>query len=971
MNFDPTKMDSGSHLDSLEAHDEFISRHIGPADLDIETMLEQLGANSLEEFIKSTLPASIHVDEPLGLSSARSEIEVLSQLKQIAGRNHLMHNMIGMGYHETITPPVIQRNVLENPGWYTAYTPYQAEISQGRLEALLNFQQMLCDLTGMAIANASLLDEATAGAEAMTMLNRVNRKSGSSRFLLDQQSLPQTIDVISSRARYFGIDVVVADPQTAMEDGDFFAALIQYPGLNGQVEDFSDLIELAHSQNTLVAVAADLLSLAMLKPPGEMDADVVVGSSQRFGVPMGYGGPHAGYMATRDAYKRAIPGRIIGVSQDSAGRAALRMALQTREQHIRRDKATSNICTAQALLAVMSGLYAAYHGPSGLKKIAARVHRLCNLLVKGVGVSGIEPENTTWFDTVTFNLGEELAGDVIAQAHDAGINLRAAGAGRVSISVNEKTTRRHIETLIHILAPDSEITPLEVIDLSIDSTWSPVPGPLLRTSSFLEHPVFNRFHSETEMLRYLKRLENKDLSLAHAMISLGSCTMKLNATSEMIPVTWPEFSDIHPFAPLNQTQGYQQLFNELEQMLLACTGYDAVSLQPNAGSQGEYAGLLAIKSYHESRGEHGRNICLIPSSAHGTNPASAAMAGMKIIVVACDENGNVDVEDLQKRAEEHTEDLAALMITYPSTHGVFEERITEICDIIHRYGGQVYLDGANLNALVGCAEPGKFGADVSHLNLHKTFCIPHGGGGPGVGPICVGQHLAPFLPNHPVVEMPGPHGGNSAISAAPWGSAGILPISWAYIAMMGREGMKKATQVAILNANYIAMKLSDDYPVLYTGRNNRVAHECIIDLRPFKDLCGITEEDVAKRLIDYGFHAPTMSFPVPGTLMIEPTESESKAELERLISAMRAIRQEIRYVEEGVWDSDDNPLKNAPHTAQDIASDWHHPYSRQEAAYPSKLVTDYKFWPPVSRVDNVYGDRNLVCSCPPIEDWVD
>lgn len=964
----PPKL-KNSPLSQLEDHGEFLMRHIGPRDEHVQTMLETIGTPSLDEMIRTTLPPSIQSDESLDLPRARNETETIARLRDMASQNRILHSMIGMGYHETKLPAVIQRNVLENPGWYTAYTPYQAEISQGRLEALLNFQQMVSDLTGMPIANASLLDEATAAAEAMTMLQRINRKSRSPRFLVDHNVLPQTQDVVANRARYFGIETVVADPYQAIGDGEYFGVLLQYPGVNGEINDNREIIAQAHENGALVAVATDLMSLVLLAPPGEMDADAVLGSAQRFGVPMAYGGPHAAFFATREEYKRSIPGRIIGVSQDSKGRPALRMALQTREQHIRRDRATSNICTAQALLAVISGLYGVWHGRERLKKIALRIHRLTGILEQGLDALGYRPRCKNYFDTLSFDLDAESVRGIYQRALDAGINLRRDGDRMLGLSVNEKTTRNHITSLLQAFAGDAVDSSIVEIDRDLGENWSAIPDALKRQSDFLQHPVFYRYHSETEMLRYLKRLENKDLSLAHAMISLGSCTMKLNATTEMIPITWPEFSDIHPFAPPDQARGYQQLLTELEEMLLACTGYDAVSLQPNAGSQGEYAGLLAIKSYHEARGETERNICLIPSSAHGTNPASAAMAGMKIIVVKCDEQGNVDLEDLRSKASEYSETLSALMITYPSTHGVFEEDIIEICDVIHKYGGQVYLDGANLNALVGCAEPGKFGADVSHLNLHKTFCIPHGGGGPGVGPICVGQHLAPYLPGHSIVSMQGEFGGNRAISAAPWGSAGILPISWAYIAMMGRDGMKKATQVAILNANYIAKRLSEAYPILYTGRNGRVAHECIIDLRPFKESCGISEEDVAKRLIDYGFHSPTMSFPVPGTLMIEPTESESLAEIDRFCEAMLSIREEIRAVDSGQIDPDDNPLKNAPHTMQDLAGEWGKAYSRNQAAYPVKGLRLDKFWPPVSRIDNVYGDRNLICSCPPPEAW--
>jgi glycine dehydrogenase len=970
MSQNPASGATGSTLYHLEDHGEFIMRHIGPRDDQVQRMLAEIGLESLDELVARTIPRSIRIDEPLDLREARSEIATLERLQGIASRNVVQHSMIGMGYHETILPPVIQRNVLENPGWYTAYTPYQAEISQGRLEALLNFQQMISDLTGMPIANASLLDEATAAAEAMTMLQRVNRKSKSNRFLVDSATLPQTIDVVVNRARYFGIEVVVGKPAEALADGEYFGILLQYPGVDGEVPNHQELIPQAHAAGALVAVATDLMSLVLLKPPGEMGADAVIGSAQRFGVPMGFGGPHAAFFATGEDHKRAIPGRIIGVSQDSKGRTALRMALQTREQHIRRDKATSNICTAQALLAVISGFYGVWHGRERLKKIARRIHRLTSLLAHGLSTLGYRNHADSWFDTLTIELEAAEADAVYQRALDAGINLRRIGTNGIGISVNEKTDRHHVTALLQAFAGSTDTPDIETIDSELAADWTAIPATLRRKSDFLQHPVFYEHHSETAMLRYLKRLENKDLSLAHAMISLGSCTMKLNATTEMIPVTWPEFSDIHPFAPVNQTEGYRQLFAELEQMLIACTGYDAVSLQPNAGSQGEYAGLLAIKGYHESRGESERDVCLIPSSAHGTNPASAAMAGMRIIVVKCDDQGNVDLEDLTAKAQEHAERLSALMITYPSTHGVFEEDIREICQVVHDHGGQVYLDGANLNALVGCAAPGKFGADVSHLNLHKTFCIPHGGGGPGVGPICVGKHLEPFLPGHSIVAMGGPAGDNRAIAAAPWGSASILPISWAYVSMMGRDGMRKATQIAILSANYIASRLAPAFPVLYSGRNGRVAHECIIDIRPFKESCGVTEEDVAKRLIDFGFHSPTMSFPVPGTLMIEPTESEPLSEIDRFCEAMLTIREEIRAIERGQVDPTDNALKNAPHTIADLAGEWPHGYSREQAAYPVNSLYQNKFWSSVSRVDNVFGDRNLVCACPPPEAWI-
>lgn len=960
-----------SPVSILEDHAEFLRRHIGPDEQDIQHMLNALGLDSIDALMKSTLPPSILLDKELALNPAKTEHETIASLRKIARRNTLKHNMIGLGYHDTITPPVILRNIMENPGWYTAYTPYQAEISQGRLEAMLNFQQMVCDLTGMALANASLLDEATAAAEAMAMLKRMNRKNKSNRFLVDQRVLPQTLDVLNTRAEHFGFELVIGDVSAELDHGEYFAVMLEYTGALGDVADLASLITKAHENNALVAVAADLLSLVLLKGPGEMDADICFGTTQRLGVPLGFGGPHAAFFATREDFKRSLPGRLIGVSQDRHKQNALRMALQTREQHIRRDNATSNICTAQALLAVMAGMFAVYHGPDGLKRIAMRIHRLSSLLVEGLKLLNIKPLNNSWFDTLSFELSDKHAEQLCCGASEADINLFRTANG-VSLSVNEKTTRQHIKTLLSLFAGlggQTQENWFDKADREMAVDFTTIPSALQRQSAFLQHPVFNRYQSETEMLRYIKRLENKDLSLTHAMISLGSCTMKLNATSEMVPITWPEFSNLHPFAPIDQAQGYLQLFRELEDMLIACTGYDAVSLQPNAGSQGEYAGLLAIKGWHHANGDSHRNICLIPSSAHGTNPASAAMAGMKIVIVKCDENGNVDVQDLRAKAEKHADNLSALMITYPSTHGVFEQHITKICDITHEHGGQVYLDGANLNALVGYAAPGKFGADVSHLNLHKTFCIPHGGGGPGVGPICTGAHLAPYLAGHAVVDLPGEHRANGAVAAAPWGSAGILPITWSYITMMGREGMKKATEIAILNANYIAHRLATVYPVLYSGRNGRVAHECIIDLRPFKQSTGISEEDVAKRLIDYGFHAPTMSFPVPGTLMIEPTESESLYEIDRFCDAMLAIHQEILQVESGAIDRLDNPLVNAPHTQRDLVGDWKHPYSRETASFPSPAQWQSKFWPSVSRIDNVYGDRNLFCSCPPIEEW--
>ncbi len=960
----------------LRADGEFSYRHIGPTAPEIQEMLTYLGEDSLQNLVKSTLPANIYTDESLALEPAISERRALRRLREMAAQNRIMHNMIGMGYHDTVVPGVVQRNVFENPGWYTAYTPYQAEISQGRLQALLNFQQMIIDLTGMELANASMLDEATAAAEAMAMLKRSNRRNQSSRFLLDPACLPQTLDVVQNRANHFAYITEVATTTDKLVDQlaskEYFGVLVQYPGVDGAIPDLAKIIQTAHTHNAMVVVATDLLSLTLLTSPGELGADIVVGNSQRFGVPMSYGGPHAAFFAVRDAHKRTMPGRVIGVSQDRLGKPALRMALQTREQHIRRDKATSNICTAQALLAIMSGFYALWHGPDGLKKIAMLVQRLCSVLQQGLQELGFKPANSNYFDTLSFELDTDQAEAIYQRALSANINLRRIGDSGLGISVNEATGSDEIIALWAAFANLDSALNFEAQDQQLDDNFSAIPASLQRSSSYLSHPVFNQYHSETEMMRYMKRLENQDISLVHSMIPLGSCTMKLNAASEMMAVSWPGFAAIHPFAPLEQTGGYQQLFNELEQMLIACTGYEAVSLQPNAGSQGEYAGLLAIKGWHTSRGDENRNICLIPASAHGTNPASAVMAGMKIVLIKCDDNGNVDVDDLQAKAEAHKDSLSTLMVTYPSTHGVYEERIREICEIIHTNGGQVYLDGANLNALVGCAAPGKFGADVSHLNLHKTFAIPHGGGGPGVGPICVGKHLAEFLPNHSIQPIARSGAGIPAVAAAPWGSAGILPISWAYIAMLGKEGMQKATQVAILSANYMATRLEQKFAVLYTGRNGRVAHECIIDLRPFKQSCGITEEDVAKRLIDYGFHAPTMSFPVPGTLMIEPTESEALTEIKRFCEALEAIHAEIMAIENGTMDKDDNPLKNAPHPVTEVSADeWAHGYSRSQAAWPASKLATNKLWAPVARVDNAWGDRNLMCACPPVESYGD
>ncbi len=953
-----------SPLRKLEGHASFVDRHIGPSPQQLQSMLDSIGCTSLDALMDEVMPESIRREDQMELPRARHESETLSRLRELAGKNRVLHNMIGLGYHDTITPPVILRSVLENPGWYTAYTPYQAEISQGRLEGLLNFQQMVIDLTGMPLANASLLDEATAAAEAMAMLQRVNSKNRSKRFIVDRGVLPQTVAVLQTRAEYFGIEIVHTDAETVLADGDYFGVLLQYPDSDGRVRDLAPLIETAHAQQALVAVAADLLSLVLLTPPGEMQADVVVGCAQRFGVQPGFGGPHAAFFATREAYSRKIPGRIIGVSKDRYGQPALRMALQTREQHIRREKAMSNICTAQALLAIIAGFYGVYHGPRGLTQIATRVHRLTQLLATGLRNAGYQLRHEHYFDTLFIEISANERRRLLIAATNAGINLRIDDEQGIGISVNEVTRRTDVETLWRIFGISDSLVE---IDQNLPQALA-LPAACQRQSAFLQHEVFSRYHSETEMLRYLKRLENKDIALTHSMISLGSCTMKLNAAAEMDAITWPEFAGIHPFAPDDQTAGYRELIYELEHMLVECTGYDAVSLQPNAGSQGEYAGLLAIRKYHAARGEHSRDVCLIPSSAHGTNPASAQMAGMRIVVVDCDAKGNIDINDLKTKAVANSSQLSALMVTYPSTHGVFEEHIVEVCDIIHAHGGQVYLDGANLNALVGWSAPGQFGADVSHLNLHKTFCIPHGGGGPGVGPVCVRQHLAPFLPSHPL--QPELKGTLGPVAGAPWGSAGILPISWAYIAMMGRDGLCKATQVAILSANYIASQLQPAYKVLYTGRNDRIAHECIIDLRPFKESAGISEEDVAKRLIDYGFHSPTMSWPVPGTLMIEPTESESQVELDRFIAALLSIHAEIQAVQNQQLDAEDNPLRNAPHAVRELSADnWEHSYSRQQAAWPVDNLQLNKYWPPVGRVDNVYGDRNLMCSCPPLSDY--
>ena len=993
-------------LDSIEMRDDFATRHIGPGSQDIGAMLEVVGVPTIEDLLDRTVPASIRNDGPLALDPALTELEAVEALRAMAGRNRPLVSMIGMGYYGTVTPPVVLRNVLENPAWYTAYTPYQAEVSQGRLEALLNFQQMVMDLTGMELANASLLDEATAAAEAMAMARRVS-KSKSARFFVDADCHPQTIAVVRTRAARLGIDVVVGDPYVA-DGSDLFGVLIQYPGSSGALRDPSAIVERVHAAKGLAIFATDLLAACLVEPPGTFGADVVVGSTQRFGVPMGFGGPHAAFFATRDAYKRQTPGRIIGVSVDAQGSTALRMALQTREQHIRREKATSNICTAQVLLAVMAAMYAVYHGPDRLRTIAERVHRLTKALAAGLEAVGREVVTRSYFDTITIRVPGE-AEALADRARDAGFNVRRVDGDHIGLSLDETTRREDVSGVIRALAAGAAgsdgggsrntdagvgggdrggscAVGAHVADIeALDAAAPDVIGAFARKSPFLTHPVFLAHHSETEMLRYLRRLAAKDVALDRSMIPLGSCTMKLNATAEMIPVTFPGFAALHPFVPGDQALGYRELCTGLERMLCAITGFDAVSLQPNAGSQGEYAGLLCIRRYHESRGEAGRDLCLIPASAHGTNPASAIMAGMRVVVVACDASGNVDLADLELKAREHSERLGALMITYPSTHGVFEEGIVDICNVVHEHGGQVYMDGANLNAMVGLCRPAHIGADVSHINLHKTFCIPHGGGGPGMGPIGVRSHLAPYLPDHPVVggvnPAADPSGTVGTVSAAPWGSAGILPISWAYIAMMGARGLRRATEAAILNANYVAARLGgafpvlytgETYPVLYTGESGFVAHECIIDFRPVKESCGITVEDVAKRLVDFGFHAPTMSFPVPDTLMIEPTESESKAELDRFCDAMLQIREEIAEVEAGAIRREDSALANAPHTAELlVAQSWDRPYSRERAFFPLPGSRDDKYWPPVARVDNVYGDRYLACACPPPEAYDD
>lgn len=953
-----------AQLASLSCSAEFIARHIGPSQTETQAMLTALGLASIEGLMEKILPAAIRSETTARLAGPCAENQALSELKAIAAGNRVFKNYIGLGYHPIHTPLVILRNVLENPGWYTAYTPYQPEIAQGRLEGLLNFQQMILDLTGMEMANASMLDEGTAAAEAMAMAKRVAKGNTSNRFFVHADVHPQTLAVVATRAEHFGFEIIQGSLDN-LEAGDYFGALLQYPGSSGALVDLRGPISTIHNHQALAIVAADLLSLVMLEAPGAMGADIVVGSNQRFGIPMGFGGPHAGFFAFRDDYKRSAPGRIIGVSIDKRGKQALRMAMQTREQHIRREKANSNICTSQVLLALMSVFYAIYHGPEGLKRIAGRTHLLTKMLAAGLKQAGLRLRHSQYFDTLVVETGNNTQA-LLAKAQSLGINLRNLD-NAVGISLNETTEIADLAELLALFDAPADVAQLEQLAHSHDALGK----NLARNSSFLTHPVFNRYHSETEMLRYLKRLESKDIALNQAMIPLGSCTMKLNATAEMIPVTWPEFAHMHPFAPMEQAQGYATLFSQLQTMLQACTGYDAISLQPNAGSQGEYAGLVAIKKYFAARGETQRRICLIPASAHGTNPASAQMVAMQVVVTACDDAGNVDLNDLRAKVELYGDQIAALMITYPSTHGVFEENIRDICQLIHSIGAQVYIDGANMNALVGLAAPGEFGGDVSHLNLHKTFCIPHGGGGPGMGPIGVKAHLAPYLASHPLQTIEGTSASNGTISAAPWGSASILPISWMYIRMMGAEGVKQATQMAILNANYIAHRLKDHYPILYTGRNGFVAHECLLDLRPLKAASGISEEDIAKRLMDYGFHAPTMSFPVAGTLMVEPTESESKAELDRFCDAMLAIHREIQQVIDGTWPKDDNPLVNAPHSLDDVLDpSWAHPYSRDCAARPLPYLHQHKVWPSVNRIDNVYGDRNLVCSCPSIEAYL-
>ncbi len=952
-------------LAALEQGDDFIRRHLGPCSKELPGMLAAIGVDSLDALIDQTVPAGIRLSAPLALGEPTAEHVALARLKAIAGRNVVKKSLIGMGYYDTITPKVILRNVMENPGWYTAYTPYQAEIAQGRLEALLNFQQMVIDLTGLELANASLLDEATAAAEAMAMARRISKVKGQG-FFVDEGVFPQTLDVVRTRADYFGFELIVG-PATDAAHHEVFGALLQYPNERGEVTDISAAIAGLKAKGAVAAVASDLMALVLLKSPGALGADIALGSAQRFGVPLGFGGPHAAFFATREAHVRSMPGRIIGVSKDTRGKTALRMSLQTREQHIRREKANSNICTSQVLLANMAGMYAVYHGPEGLRTIAARIHRLAATLAEGLRQAGFTLGSDCFFDTLQVETGARSAA-IYAAAQAAGYNLRHVDGRALGIAIDEKTTRDDIAAL---LAAFGGAADMSALDACVAARGGNLPKALLRDDAILSHPVFNTHHTEHEMLRYLKRLQNRDLALDHSMISLGSCTMKLNATSEMIPVTWPEFADIHPFAPADQTAGYLEMIGGLAAQLREITGFDAICMQPNSGAQGEYAGLVTIQRYHASRGDHHRKVCLIPRSAHGTNPATAQMCGMDVVAVNCDDSGNVDLTDLKAKAAQHADKLAALMITYPSTHGVFEEAIRDICATVHQYGGQVYMDGANMNAQVGLTSPATIGADVSHMNLHKTFCIPHGGGGPGMGPIGLKAHLAPFMADHVVVATgpeDRPNAGQGAIAAAQFGSASILPISWMYITMMGGHGLKRATEVAILNANYVASQLAAHYPVLYTGSQGRVAHECILDIRPIKAATGISEVDIAKRLMDYGFHAPTMSFPVAGTIMVEPTESEDKGELDRFIAAMVSIREEIRAIEDGRFPADNNPLKHAPHTQADFLGDWDRPYSRQEAAFPLAWVADNKFWPSVNRIDDVYGDRNLFCACVPMDE---
>jgi len=951
----------------LSPTDRFADRHIGPSPSEIDEMLRVAGAESLDDLADQTIPASIRTERPLDLPPALTEHELLARAAELASRNQVYRSFIGTGYYDTHMPPAIQRNILENPGWYTQYTPYQAEISQGRLEALLNFQTMLIDLTGLEIANASLLDEATAAAEAMMMLHRVSKRDGSDTFFISEDCHPQTIEVVRSRAVHIGVEVVVGDHRSFEFDEQVFGALVQYPASDGAVYDYRGFCEQAHAAGAYVVVAADILSLALLEAPGTFGADVAIGSTQRFGVPLGYGGPHAGYMAAGEAFKRQIPGRLIGVTVDADGNRALRMALQTREQHIRRERATSNICTAQVLLAVIAGAYAVYHGPEGIKRIATRVHELTRVLAEGLTKLGHRIRHDQYFDTIRVDVEGISPEDVLESADDNRINLRSFDDGSFGISLDETVSEDDLDTLFAVFDTGRD-EPIESVDVAGELEPG-YHGIMARSTDYLTHPVFNSYHSETELMRYLQRLAARDLSLTTSMIPLGSCTMKLNAAAELFTITMDGFSRLHPFVPVEQAEGYHVMMDELAAWLAEITGFAGTSLQPNSGASGEYAGLLVIKAYHESRGEGHRNICLIPRSAHGTNPASAVMCGMKVVVVDTEENGNISVDDLRRKAEQHGDNLAALMVTYPSTHGVFEQEIREICRIIHDHGGQVYMDGANMNAQVGLCRPGEFGADVAHLNLHKTFSIPHGGGGPGMGPICAAEHLLPFLPSHPVVETGGEKA-IDAVAAAPYGSANIMLISWAYIAMMGADGLKEASQVAVLNANYMATRLNEGFEILYRGKNERVAHEFIVDLRPFKRDTGIAELDVAKRLMDYGYHAPTMSFPVAGTIMVEPTESEAKVELDRFCDALMSIRDEMEAVRSGAADADDNVLKNAPHTASMVASDaWDHAYGREEAAFPAPWVREHKFWPSVRRVDDAYGDRNLVCSCPPVEEY--